>query len=121
MTGTINERALTQMFVTEQLRARHLIRQLVLAICFLLALALLLSALLTVSRQIPLCYTVSEQTVTIASGDTLWEIAGEHMGEYPGGIRSYLAEICRRNGIESSQLLAVGTTLIVPIYEYRFE
>jgi len=120
MTGTVNERALAHLFFTEQLRARHLIRKLVLAIALLLALALLLSAALAISKQIPLCYTVSEQTVTIASGDTLWNIAGEHMGEYPGGIRSYLAEICHRNGIDSNHLLTVGTTLVIPIYQYRF-
>lgn len=120
MTGIVNERALAYLFISEQRRTRTLLRKLGKTILLLLALALTLSIFLALSKQLPVFYTVSTRSVTVVSGDTLWEIAGEHIGEYPGGIHSYLAELCRLNHIENGHLLTVGTELTVPIYRYRF-
>ena len=119
MTGTLNERHLTRIVLQEQLRSRKLIEKLTRAIGILLLTALILSAGLFITRQLTAFYTVSETTVTVTAGNTLWSIAGEHMGEYPGGIRSYIAEICKRNGIENTDFVAAGTEIKVPIYRYK--
>ena len=94
-------------------------RRLTKIITLLLLAALLLFTFVTVTKALPFFYAVDEKTVTIAAGDTLWSIASKHIGEYPGGIHGYLAEICRRNGIENIDCIASGSELILPIYRYR--
>ena len=47
------------------------------------------------------------------------DIAARHIGEYPGGMNGYLAEICRRNGLTNVDEIASGTELRIPIYRYR--
>jgi len=89
------------------------------AIGILLLTALILSAGLFITRQLTAFYTISETTVTVTAGNTLWSIAGEYIGEYPGGIRSHIAEICKRNGIENTDFVAAGTEIQVPIYRYK--
>ncbi|MDR1778513.1 MAG: LysM peptidoglycan-binding domain-containing protein [Clostridiales Family XIII bacterium] len=53
-------------------------------------------------------------TVTVISGDTLWDIATAYA---PAGtdVRSYIREICRTNDLDS-QSVYEGQTLQVPIY-----
>ena len=119
MTGNLNERYLTHIIWQEQLRSRKLIASLTRVIGVLLLIALLLSATLWITKQMVPFYSVSETTVTVTAGNTLWSIAGEHIGEYPGGIRSYIAEICKRNGIINTDLVTAGTEIQVPIYRYK--
>ncbi len=119
MTGTINERTIARIVLQEQLRARKLIEKLTRAIAILLLTALILSAGLVITKQMTVFYSVSEATVTVTAGNTLWGLAEEHKGEYPGGIRSYIAEICKRNGIENTDFVAAGTEIHLPIYRYK--
>ena len=119
MTGTINERYLARIVLQEQLRARRLIQTLTRMIGILLLTAFVLTACLLITKQMTAFYSISETTVTVTSGNTLWGLAEEHMGEYPGGIRSYIAEICRRNGIHNIDFVAAGTELRIPIYRYK--
>ena len=120
MTGYINQRNLARVLENEALKSKVLMKHLTKAICILLAAAFIMSAALLLSKQLEICYTVRESVITVNAGDTLWNIADEYIGEYPGGIRGYIAEICRRNGIENIDQIAAGTRLTVPVYHYRF-
>ena len=119
MTRVMNQRQISTLLLNEQLRTKRLLKLLTRAIGVLLLTALILSASLAMTKQMPIFYTVSEETVTVVSGNTLWGIAGTHMGEYPGSIRAYMAEIRRLNGLSGTDTLPVGTELIVPIYHYK--
>ncbi len=119
MTGILKERHLTHIILQEQLRSRKLIEKLTRIIGLLLLAALILSAGLALSKQMTIFYTVSEHTVTVTAGNTIWHIAGEYIGEYPGGIRSYIAEIGKRNGIENIDFIPAGTEIQIPIYRYK--
>lgn len=110
----------TDRFIKKQERAHALLTKLSKLLAFSLAVAFILTAFLTVTKALPIFYTVSESTVTVAPGDTLWGIARENMGEYPGTVRSYLAEIRRLNNLDASASIVAGTTLVLPIYSYIF-
>ncbi len=119
MTGALNQKKIITWIRNDPLYTNRLLKALTRAIGILLLIALLLSVGLALTKQMPFFYSVSEETVTVASGNTLWAIAGDHIGEYPGGIRAYMAEIRRLNGLDGSDLLRVGTELIIPIYRYK--
>lgn len=119
MTNTAHVTRLTYTLIEEQRKAHALMTKLTKVIALLFAAALLLSALLAVTKALPIFYTVSETTVTVSAGDTLWEIAAQHIGEYPGSMNGYLAEICQRNDIENIDKIASGTEVRIPIYRYR--
>ncbi len=119
MTGYLNERQVAHIVLNEQIRSRRLLQKLTRAIGLLLLLSLILSAGLAVTKQMSAFYSVQETTVTVKAGDTLWAIADEYMGEYPGTIRSYIAELCRLNGIENASLIEAGTEIAIPIYRYK--
>lgn len=118
MTKTVSIREMTRHYITREYRSRLLLQRLLKAIALLLAVAFCLSVMLELFKGVPFLYTVEETTVTVTAGDTLWQIASEHIGEYPGGIRSYLAEICRRNGLTGIDTIHAGTVLTLPIYSY---
>jgi len=119
MTTTAHFHRMTTTLIDEQRKAHALMTKLLRLIGILLAVCLILSVLLTVTKALPMFYTVSDVSVTVMAGDTLWEIASRHIGEYPGGMNGYLAEICRRNGIENVDQIASGTVIRIPIYRYR--
>lgn len=119
MTTTAHMHRLTATLIDEQHKAQALMRKLTKMIGLLLTISLLLSVFLAATKALPFCYTISEMTVTVAAGDTLWDIAARHIGEYPGGMNGYLAEICRRNGLSNVDEIASGTELRIPIYHYR--
>jgi len=119
MTGYANNQYFTQMMLKEQFRTRCLLRGLMRVILLLLLVALLLTAGLAVAKQFPAFYHVTPATVTVSAGSSLWEIAEEHMGEYPGTVHGYIAEICRLNGIENPALIQSGSRLTIPIYRCK--
>lgn len=119
MTG-LEQKTLAERYFTEAEKYRALGGKLLRAVAGLLAVACLLSLLLLMSRQLEICYTVGEKVVTVESGDTVWDFAVAYKGEYPGGLRSYMAKILTRNGIEDPEKIAVGSKIILPIYRYRF-
>ena len=118
MTKNASSSRMAAVMISEQIRTLHLIRRLVKAVTVLLCIAFLLTAMLSVTKTLPFFYRVSEDSVTVRPGDTLWLIAEENMGDYPYGIRSYVAEIRRLNGMGHSSEIVSGTTLVLPIYSY---
>jgi hypothetical protein len=120
MTANVTERHIASLLFIEQRRTLRLLKILSVTIAILLLVALFLSAGLALTKQMPLFYTVSEETVTVTAGSTLWGIAGEYLGEYPGSIRAYVAEICRANDLTYANVLPVGIELVIPIYHYKF-
>ncbi len=119
MTGTLQPHQITSLLLKEKLRAERLLKALTRTIIVLLLTACLLSAGLALTKQMPVFYSIREEIVTVSSGNTLWGIAGDYIGEYPGGIRAYMAEIRRINGLDGSDCLPVGTDLIIPVYRYK--
>ena len=119
MTGYLNQQHITSIILKEQLRARRLLHYLTRAILILLFAALLLNAGLHVAKQFPVFYHVTPTTVTVSAGSTLWEIAGQYIGEYPGTVNGYINEICRLNNIQDPSLIHSGTELTVPIYHCK--
>ena len=59
--------------------------------------------------------------VTVAYGDTLWELADEYIdyGEYEDK-QEYIAEICSINHLRDSDGVRAGQKLIVPYYSSEF-
>lgn len=114
-----NEVALNRILKRQE-AAKDVMKALSKVLAAVLIAALIMSAFLAVTKALPIFYTVSEKTVTVASGDTLWGIAQNNMGQYPGSIRSYLAEVRRLNSLEPSEVIVTGTTLVLPVYSYVF-
>lgn len=95
---------------------RLLMKKISKAVVALACTLLVLSFLLGTVKSLPFFYDISESIVTVEAGDTLWEIAKENMGDYPYGIRSYIAEIRRLNNIESTSSVNAGQILRLPVY-----
>ena len=107
-----------EVYAREQVRLHHLIKRIVRGLTLALSVAIILTLLLSFTKTMPFFYTVSENSVTVAPGDTLWEIAKENIGEYPYGVRSYVAEIRRLNGMGHSSDIVSGDNLKLPVYRY---
>lgn len=120
MTGYIRKEQIVKELILEEMRTKNIMRNLFKAILILIAVSIILSALLSVSRKLKVCYSVDDSTVTVKCGDTLWKIASENIGQYPGNIRNYLAEICRKNNISDIDTICIGDEITVPVYQYRF-
>ncbi len=60
-------------------------------------------------------------TVTVAVGETLWDIANEYNSEEFGGIQNYIREVKSINHISGDRICA-GEALTVPYYsmEYKY-
>ena len=117
MTNTKSNSQLADIFISEQIKLSRIMKRLKRALIILVAISLSLTFLLSFTRALPFFYSISESTVTVASGDTLWEIAKRSIGQYPYGIRSYIGEIRRLNGIEGSSGIIAGQSLTLPVYK----
>lgn len=118
MTKSISSYKIAEELVREQIRSMRLIRRLAKAVVTFLAVAALLTFILSFARSMPFFYSVTEDTVIVSPGDTLWQIAEENIGDYPYGIRSYLAEIRRLNDMGGSSDIVSGSSLRLPVYRY---
>ncbi len=62
------------------------------------------------------------KTVTIHSGDTLWNLASEeYSSDHYKNLESYISEICSINSIDSDTKLYSGETLIIPYYSKDYK
>ena len=53
-------------------------------------------------------------SITVKAGDTLWNIASDHMAPENGDIRKAVFTLCRVNEITARELKA-GQTILVPV------
>ena len=60
------------------------------------------------------------KTVTVESGDTLWDIAVENITSEYDSIDEYISEVSFINGLTSTQIRA-GRSLTVPYYSAEFK
>ena len=60
------------------------------------------------------------KTITVESGDSLWEIASENISDEYDSMDDYIAEVCSINGLDSTQIHA-GRSLTVPYYSAEFK
>ena len=120
MTSYIDNNKIAQNFFDEAKRTATALKKLLRIIAVLLLIAAVISIFMTVSRNLKICYRISENLITLKTGDTVWDIAENNIGEYPLGIRSYVAEICRINDILNVDCVFAGEKIIVPIYTYKF-
>jgi Tfp pilus assembly protein FimV len=88
---------------------RRLLRLRFRAILVLLAVLALFAGILLGSDDSP---APAMRTVTVAPGDTLWELAMRH-GPPHQDVRAVVDLICRANGLPSTRL-TVGQELRVP-------
>ena len=54
-------------------------------------------------------------SIRVNAGDTLWQIAGEHMTEDYKDIHEYMNEICSINHISKDEI-QTGQYLVIPYY-----
>lgn len=107
-----------EVYAREQVRLLRLIKRIAKGLALALTVAILLTFLLSFTKAMPFFYKVTEDSVTVTPGDTLWVIAEENMGDYPYGIRSYVAEIRRLNGMGHSSDIVSGESIRLPVYRY---
>jgi len=60
------------------------------------------------------------KTITVESGDTLWDIAVENITAEYDSVDDYISEVCSINGLDSTQIRA-GRSLTVPYYSAEFK
>lgn len=118
MTKSTTSVRYAEFYAREQARLLVIMKKLMRGLAVLLTAAVLMAVLLSFTKNMPFFYSVTENTVTVSPGDTLWEIAEENLGEYPYGIRSYVAEIRRLNGMGHSSDIVSGSDLRLPVYRY---
>lgn len=56
------------------------------------------------------------KTICVETGDTLWDIAGEHVEGTGVSRQEYIDEVCRLNGLEEDEIQA-GEHIVVAYYE----
>lgn len=115
---TRTDKEMANIIRAEEIRLKRLIGNLARMAAIFLAVAMALTFLLRLSKIFPIFYTVDEYSIEVKAGDTLWKIAEENKGDYPYGIRSYIAEIRELNGIEGVSVVQNGQSLKLPIYKY---
>ena len=116
---TRTDKEIANVIRAEEIRLKRLIGKLARLAAVFLAVAMALAFLLRLSKIFPVFYSVDEYSIEVKAGDTLWKIAEENKGDYPYGIRSYIAEIRALNGIEVATGVKNGQSLKLPIYKYR--
>lgn len=58
--------------------------------------------------------------VEIKNGDTLWDIASEHITEEYSSLQEYVAEVKALNGLQGDSIRA-GQSLIIPYYSEEWK
>ncbi len=59
--------------------------------------------------------------ITVQSGESLWDIAGDHMDEEHYESRSdYMKEVQHINHLEEGDLLRAGQHIVIPYYSEEF-
>lgn len=85
---------------------------LALTICILIGLGTLLGSSSKASDDKNYKYYTC---VEIKNGDTLWDIASEHITKEYGSLQEYVAEVKALNGLQSDNIRS-GQSLIIPYY-----
>lgn len=61
-------------------------------------------------------------SITVHSGDTLWQIADERFDEHHyDSVDDYVNEICNINGLSDLSMVKAGENLIIPYYSSEFK
>lgn len=59
-------------------------------------------------------------SITVESGESLWDIAGNYMGNSYDSRDSYIAEVCSINHLADASDILYGQTLIIPYYSSEY-
>ncbi len=105
-------------------RQRELRRHLLISffsLCFALVFAFSISTINTKAQDSSEAVEIKYYTsITVSSGDSLWTIAAEHMGNHYDSAVEYIEEVMNMNGL-SSETIYAGQHLVIPYYsaDYR--
>lgn len=59
--------------------------------------------------------------ITVKTGESLWEIAGEHVdGIHYDSRESYISEVCSINHLADENAISAGQILILPYYSNEY-
>lgn len=101
-------------------RSRQIFERVLLSICLITLLAIGSSAILTkatTTEEAEKIYYKYYTQIEIASGDSLWEIAGKYMENGPYESRNdYMEEVIEINQLSDTTII-LGQHLVVPYYE----
>ena len=117
-----NERAQRRYVRIQQLRRERrkkclmLMAALLAAFCMILICSVSYSAINTHANDGFKYYT----SITVETGESLWEIAGEYMDSHYDSRESYIAEVCNINHLSDKDAICAGQTLIVPYFSAEY-
>lgn len=85
--------------------------------CFLIGFTSFLGSKSEASDDISYKYYTS---VEVKNGDTLWDIASEHITEEYSGLQEYVTEVKELNGLSNDNIRS-GQSLIIPYYSLELK
>lgn len=89
-----------------------IVAALLLAVCALIGFGSFLGSSSQASHDTNYKYYTSVQ---VRNGDTLWDIASEHITEEYSSLQEYVTEVKALNGLQSDSIKS-GQSLVIPYY-----